>query len=66
MRNEYENSLIKSFVRGEDPTSDYQGFPWIGLSHDASTSWAEPKWSDTSRVRFTNWAPNEPTEKYQV
>ena len=66
MRNEYENSLIKNFVLDKYRTSDYQDFPWIGLSHDASTSWAEPKWSDTSHVRYIKWASNEPTQKYQV
>ena len=66
MRNEHENELIRNFVLAADSTFDPKAFPWIGLHHDATTSWDQPQWSDTSRVRFTNWARNEPSQLYQV
>ena len=61
VRNAYENELINRFVHREDPTPDPQGFPWMGLIHDGTASWDEAKWSDGSRMRYTNWARNEPS-----
>lgn len=66
VRNAYENELIKSFVLREHPTSEPQASPWMGLHHDSTTAWTEPKWSDESSVRFTNWARNELSDQYQA